>query len=76
MQQIMPEIKSSNLVVEYRGSGLGYAGNPTSMDVAPFVTVRLTGMTFSSIILFGATIGLPDFSYTLTIEDATGTGSN
>lgn len=76
MQQIMPEIESSNLVVEYRGSGLGYAGDPNGMDVIPLVTVRLTDMTFSPVILFGGSIGLPDFSYTLTMEDGAGTGSN
>ena len=76
MQDIMPEIEDDNLVVEYRGSGLGYAGDPNGMDVAPLVTVRLTGMTFSPVILFGGSIGLPDFSYTLTMEDGAGTGSN
>lgn len=76
MQQIFPEIESSNLEVEYRGSGLGYAGDPNGMDVVPLVTVRLTDMTFSPVILFGGSIGLPDFSYTLTMEDGAGTGSN
>jgi hypothetical protein len=76
MQQIMPEIVASNLVIEYRGSGLGYAGDPNGMDVVPLVTVRLANMDFSPIILFGGTIGLPDFSYTLTMEDGAGTGSN
>lgn len=76
MQDIMPEIETTDLVVEYSGSGLGYAGNPNGMDIAPFVTVRLEGMDFSSILLFGNTIGLPDFSYTLTMEDGSGTGSN
>jgi hypothetical protein len=76
MQQIMPEIVASNLVIEYRGSGLGYAGDPNGMDIAPFVTVRLANMDFSPIILFGGAVGLPDFSYTLTMEDGTGTGSN
>ena len=35
-------IEASNLIVEYRGSGLGYAGNPNGMDISPLVTVRLT----------------------------------
>jgi Flp pilus assembly protein TadG len=76
MQQIMPSIERRNLIVEYRGSGLGYAGNPNGMDISPLVTVRLTGMDFSPILLFGGNINLPDFSYTLTMEDGEGDGSN
>ncbi len=76
MQQIMPSIEARNLIVEYRGSGLGYAGNPNGMDISPLVTVRLTGMDFSPILLFGGNINLPDFSYTLTMEDGEGDGSN
>jgi len=76
MQQIMPRIQASNLRVEYRGSGLGYAGNPNGMDISPLVTVRLTGLTFAPTILFGAQLNLPDFAYTLTMEDGQGTGSN
>ena len=76
MRQIMPSIEADNLVVEYRGSGLGYAGNPDGMDISPLVTVRLTGLSFSPILLFGGDVNLPDFSYTLTMEDGDGTGSN
>lgn len=76
MQQIMPEIEASNLIIEYRGSGLGYAGDPNGMDLVPLVTIRLVDMDFSPIFLFGGTVGLPDFSYTLTMEDGAGTGSN
>ncbi|MDZ4306996.1 MAG: TadE family protein [Allopontixanthobacter sp.] len=76
MQQIMPEIEASNLIIEYRGSGLGFAGDPNGMDVVPLVTIRLVDMDFSPIFLFGGTVGLPDFSYTLTMEDGAGTGSN
>lgn len=76
MQQIWPAIEDANVVIDYEGSGLGYAGNPDGLDIAPFVTVRLTGMEFTSILLFGANVGFPDFAYTLTMEDGTGTGSN
>jgi len=76
MQQIMPRIQASNLIVEYRGSGLGYAGNPNGMDISPLVTVRLTGLTFAPTVLFGARLNLPDFAYTLTMEDGQGTESN
>ena len=76
MRQIMPRIQASNLIIEYRGSGLGYAGNPNGMDISPLVTVRLTGLTFAPTVLFGAQLNLPDFAYTLTMEDGQGTGSN
>lgn len=76
MQDIWPQIADANVVVEYDGAGLGYPGNPNGMDIAPFVTVRLTGMQFTSILLFGSTIGFPDFSYTLTMEDGLGTSAN
>ncbi|WP_336985682.1 TadE/TadG family type IV pilus assembly protein [Altererythrobacter aquiaggeris] len=76
MTEIMPSITPANLVVEYRGSGLGYAGNPDGMDIAPLVTVRLVDMDFTAIILLANTVGLPDFSYTLTMEDGIGDGSN
>ncbi len=59
MKQIWPEIQNSNIEVIYRGSGLGYAGNPNGMDIAPFVTVRLKNMTFSSLFLFGGTVSPP-----------------
>jgi len=75
MREFMPEIGNGNIVVEYRGSGLGYAGNPNGMDVFPLVTVRLVGMTFSPMLLFGNDVDLPDFSYTLTMEDGAGSAS-
>lgn len=76
MQQIWPEIESNNVEVQYKGSGLGYAGNPDGMDISPFVTVRLINMNFTSFLLFGGTVNFSDFSYTLTMEDGQGTGSN
>lgn len=75
VRQIMPDAQASNLLVEYRGSGLGYAGNPDGMDISPLVTVRLTGMSFSPFILFGADVGFSS-SYTLTMEDGQGSESN
>lgn len=76
IQDIMPEVQASNLVVEYRGSGLGYAGDPNGMEISPLVTVRLANLSFSPMILFGGDLSLPDFSYTLTMEDGQGTDSN
>jgi len=76
IKQIWPTVQNADISVEYSGSGLGYAGNPNGMDIAPFVTVRLTNMDFTSILLFGATVGFPDFHYTLTMEDGAGTQYN
>lgn len=68
----------ASVVVEYRGSGLGFAGDPDGMEIAPLVTVRLSGAQYRPILgmLLRGTISLPDFSYTLPMEDGTGTASN
>jgi hypothetical protein len=78
MQGIEPAITSANLVVEYRGSGVGYAGDPGGMQIAPLTTVRLQNMQYSPWmgLLFSGGIGLPQVSYTLTMEDAAGVYSN
>jgi Flp pilus assembly pilin Flp len=77
MDQFMPEIKASNVEVEYGYSGLGYAGNPAGSDVAPLVTVRLKSLQFTPITSFlFLTVPLPDFSAGLTLEDGAGTVSN
>ena len=47
------------------------------MDVSPLVTVKLTGMTFDPLVLFGLVpFSMPDFRTTLTAEDSAGTQSN
>ena len=77
MQEIKTGVAASNLTVEYEWSGLGYAGDPNGPDVAPIVTVKLTGLTHTPItsILFGTT-NLPTFAYSLTAEDSIGAYSN
>lgn len=74
----LPEAQAANVVVRYQNVGLGFAGDPNGPDVAPLVTVRLTGMQFqpSLFMLFGASINLPDFQASLTAEDSAGTTSN
>ena len=74
MRRVLPAIQDSNVVVEYRGSGLGFAGDPNGPDIAPIITVRLRNMTFTpvTLVLFGASVGLPEFAYSLTSEDADG----
>jgi len=78
MKEILPSIKDTNIVVEYRGSGLGYAGDPNGPDIAPLITVRLTGYSYNSVVLspLGTTTNLPDFAYSITSEDGSGTTSN
>lgn len=78
MKQIMPTIADSNIVVEYSGSGLGFAGDPNPPEIAPIITVKLDNMTHTPIAFspFGATVNLPDFAYSITAEDASGTASN
>jgi Flp pilus assembly protein TadG len=78
MHAMDPRIANANVTVEYRNVGLGYAGDPNGPDVAPLVTVRLTGMTFQPLtgMLFGAAMAMPDFATSLTLEDGSGTVAN
>lgn len=77
MRQFMPELQARNVEIIYSPSGLGYAGNPNGPDLAPLVTVRLSGMGFNPIIsLTFATLGLPDARSSLTFEDGVGSVSN
>lgn len=71
-------IADTNVLVEYRNIGLGYSGDPNGPDVAPLVTVRLTGMTFRPLttMLFKVNIPMPDFRAALTLEDGNGAVSN
>lgn len=78
MQDIESSISEDNLTIEYRGSGLGYAGDPGGSDIAPLTTVRVSGMQFQPIttLLFATTIPLPTVSHTLTMEDGLGSEFN
>ena len=77
MKGVKPDLADTNVRVSYRGSGLGYAGDPNGMDVAPLVTVEISGLQFKPITgLMLATITLPPFRTTLTAEDSDGSQSN
>ena len=77
MRNFMPEIADDEVDIIYSPSGLGYAGNPNGPDVAPIVTVRLSGMSFTPIIILAmASVGLPEVRSSLTFEDGVGTVSN
>ena len=57
-----PDITAANVRIDYSGSGLGFAGDPNGMEIAPLVTVRLTGMQFVPLTGFMfATLNMPDF---------------
>lgn len=79
MRGIAPNIQAANITVEYRGSGLGYAGDPNGMEIAPLTTVRLQNVNYKPImgLIFGSQgITMPSSSYTLTMEDGEGAFSN
>jgi len=77
MSFMKPDIAAANVRISYRGSGLGYAGDPNGMEPAPLVTVELTGVQFRPLVLFNAVaFNLPPFRTTLTAEDSSGAVSN
>jgi hypothetical protein len=73
-----PQIAPANVQVAYKNVGLGFAGDPNGPDVAPLITVRLTGLDFHPItcLMLACTIEMPDFRAALTAEDLSGTISN
>ena len=73
----LPEVAPANVSVQYSSSGLGYAGDPNGADLAPLVTVRLSGLGFAPIMTLALlNVGLPDVRSSLTFEDGTGSASN
>jgi hypothetical protein len=77
VRAIAPWIRTSSIKVEYSGSGIGYAGDPT-IAMAPIVTVKLENMNIRPMsgFVFGASVGLPTIIRSLTMEDGKGTRSN
>ena len=72
-----PAVAANQVQIIYSPSGLGYAGNPSGPDLAPVVTVRLSGVNFAPITLFRLkTITLPEVRSSLTFEDGIGSNSN
>lgn len=78
MSQMYPAIGASNVQIQYKNVGLGFAGDPDNADVSPLVTVSLTGLQFRPItcIVFACSINMPDFRASLTLEDGAGIVSN
>lgn len=77
MSYMKQDIDAEDVTITYRGSGLGFAGDPNGMEISPLVTVELDGVQFRPLFLFGAVpITLPPFRTTLTAEDSSGVQSN
>jgi Flp pilus assembly pilin Flp len=76
VRYMYPVVTSANVEIQYDNIGLGFAGDPSGPDVAALVTVRLRGLTFQPLVLFGGSVNLPSFSAALTLEDGSGVVSN
>ena len=76
MKLLVPELQSSNVTITYSGSGLGYAGDPSGMQVAPLVTVQISGLTWQPVSGFTLlNAHYPTISTTLSAEDSVGAQS-
>jgi hypothetical protein len=79
MQRYMPELTADNVEVDYRSSGLGYAGTPAANgpSIVPIVSVSIKGFDFRplSLVLFNTDIPLGTRSAELTVEDSQGNSS-
>lgn len=77
MKLMYPTLTDANVEVDYRGSGLGYAGDPGGLDISPLITVKLTGLSFNALVFASLkNVSVPPASTTLTAEDELGTQSN
>jgi Flp pilus assembly protein TadG len=76
MQAIMPELTAANVTITYSGSGLGYAGDPSGMQISPLVTVTVSGLTWKPMSGFMfVNAQYPSISATLSAEDSVGSQS-
>lgn len=68
-----PWVRPANIQLEYSGSGIGYAADP-SIAMAPIVTVKLVNLNIRPMtgFLFGARVALPTIVRSLTMEDGKG----
>lgn len=78
MRVFEPNITAGSVRVAYRGSGIGFAGDPNKPEIAPLITVRIANARYNTITLspLGVSVPLPDFSYSLTLEDGEGAASS
>ncbi|MFC0590385.1 TadE/TadG family type IV pilus assembly protein [Novosphingobium aquiterrae] len=79
MKQIDPDIDYPNVQVDYEWSGLGFAGDPNGPDVAPLTKISVIGLKFKPMTTFlfaSAGITFPAISYSLPMEDGSGSESS
>ena len=78
MKFLYPTITEANIVVDYSGSGLGYAGDPDGQDISPLISVRVKNLNFRPIALLAlkSVQIVPAAATTLTAEDQLGSQSN
>ena len=78
MAQISPDITASKVKVAYSRSELGFSGDPIGPQISPLTTVSLQSLKFVPFTsqIFGGRVDLPQFAYTLPMEDGSGTSSN
>ena len=76
MQLISPDIGLGNVKVIYRGSGVGFSGDPSGMQIAPLVTIQVSGVTWAPVSGFAQfKAGFPTIETTLSAEDSIGSSS-
>ncbi|GAA0273353.1 hypothetical protein GCM10009127_12250 [Alteraurantiacibacter aestuarii] len=73
-------VGAERVSVTYSGSGIGFAGDPAVSDtgsplsdIAPLVTVAISGVEMRAMLLFGGTVDMPEVRSSLTLEDGSGT---
>lgn len=73
-------VQSDNVSVSYSGSGIGFAGDPAATDagdplsdIAPLVTVAISGVEMRAMLLFGGAVDMPQVTSSMVLEDGTGT---
>lgn len=78
MRMFKNDIQPANVTISYSNSGIGFAGFPNRIDVAPIVSISVSDLDFDPLLLtlFGGTIEFPTLTYSLTLEDGQGTISN
>lgn len=78
MKMMLPTITDKNVIVQYSGSGLGYAGDPDGQDISPLVTIKLQNLNFTPItfLMLKQVQAIPSAATTLTAEDQLGNQSN
>jgi hypothetical protein len=77
MAVLFPEIADATVQISYKNVELGYSGDPYGPDVAPQITVAVSGLTYTPLTTLSlAAFNLPTFKASVTMEDGHGTQAN